>query len=112
MKLYLDPSGVRRLVQLAGDTVGGEYRRYYCTNIGDRKRGLLVWRPQGQILQDRVVDAQVGHERAWAGFTFDDDVGEEHVKITVYHILPVGTRPDSKLSHILNDPRTPERPGA
>lgn len=90
MKLKVDRAGARRFVATSISDVAGERRRYYTTRADDDVPAILVCRDGTELheLIGHVVDANSGVEGGVTGFTLEDRVGQEHVKITIYRRLP------------------------
>jgi len=96
MRLKID-GAVHRFVLLGS----GDARRYYIANLDSGILMLVVCRSNLDLhtLAGRVVDANVGTESGVAGFVWEEDIGKDHTKLTIYRGLH-GQRYDRRLSDI------------
>jgi len=107
MLLKIDPKTVVQF-SLINEFVGGvDHRRYYVTT-GDRLV-LLVLRNGLDLpgITGQVVDANIGWDRAVAGYARDEDIGKRRTKITVYRVVQPPPRRIRKLATVIA--RAPRR---
>lgn len=98
MKLLVDRAAAAKAVFLTATPEHGDQRRYY--ELGSI---LIVCRNGLELasLAGRVVDARVGEDTAYPGFTADESrVGQRRSKVTIYRALPPNTRYKKRLSEI------------
>ncbi len=100
MKIKVDKDIVSRSVFLTATSEYGDQREYYEVD------GALILCRNGHSLNsliNRVVDARIGWDNTYPGFTTDESrIGQRRTKITIFRPLR-GRWYKKKLSEILNE---------